>query len=651
MWWERAVKRLPDIHGHARRLPGSREPGAGSREPGAGSREPGAGSREPGAGKASEQGVCDPARRRRYAMESDERILVPVGHDATRWRTFGGERTVVVAARTVTSLVRVVDVVPEILHDDPRIAVVFAYDPTSAFNDGVLDLLRSLGCRTLPWPQLAEITPDLLISASENIKVPPGRYPVLVLPHGVGFQKQVPDSAGPGTRLSGLVHDELLAARRAWLAVSHPDQESQLAAAHPGTVGRTVLVGDPCLDRLRASVRWRERYRAALGVLPGQRLVLVSSTWGEESLVGSWPGLPAELLAQLPTDEYRVALVLHPNIWSGHGAWQVRVMQHSALEAGLIAVDPTDGWQQALVASDLVIGDHGSVTLYGAALGRPVLLGAFGSEAVPGTAGYALRSAAARLEAGRPLPPQVEAAVAGHRADRFDEVGAAAFAEPGEALPRLRELVYELLGLERPKQPGRGPRTFPLPAPDTTRARSLMVRTAVVRDTGGELHLEVSRFPAALAGEAAEDETTFWHLACDVDEPDTRLTESATVVSSASEVLPTEAARRRVASVRSDFPGARIAALPGEDGCAVGTRDGRLVQVRAVDGPSPDPGSAAAAVYGCLRLGVPLGATAVVLVHGARRQRLLLRPVPPPGDQPAVSRARTSAARGLPPSS
>lgn len=584
-------------------------------------------------------------------MESDERILVPVGADAARWRTFGGERTVVVAARTVTSLVRVLDVVPELLHDDPRITVVFAYDPTSAFNDGVLDLLRSQGCRTLPWPQLAEIEPDLLISASENIKVPPGDYPVLVLPHGVGFQKQVPDSAGPGTRLSGLVHDDLLAAGRAWLAVSHPDQAAQLAAAHPGTAGRTVLVGDPCLDRLRASVRWRERYRSALGLLPGQRLVMVSSTWGEESLVGSRPGLPADLLGRLPADEFRVALVLHPNVWSGHGAWQVRVTQQSALEAGLIAVDPTDGWQQALVASDLLIGDHGSVTLYGAALGRPVLLGAFGSESVPGTAGYALRTAAGWLEEDRPLPAQLEAAVAGHRADRYAAVSAAAFAEPGQALRRLRELVYELLGLAPPKQPGRGPRALPIPPPATGRARSLMVHTSAVRDSGGELLLEVRRFPAALAGGTAESDSAFWHLACDVDEPDTRLTESATVICSASEVLPSGAARRRLASLLDDFPGARLAALPGEDGCTVGMRDGRLVHVGTAEGPATDPGTAAAAVYACLRLGVPPDAGSAVVAHGARRQRLLLRTVAPEADQPSVSRARTTAARGLPPSS
>lgn len=579
-------------------------------------------------------------------MESDERILVPVGPDAARWRTFGGDRTLVVAVRTVTSLVRVLDVVPEIVHDDPRVTVVFAYDPTSAFNNGVLDLLRSMGCRTLPWSQLSEITPDLLISASENVAVPPGDYPVLVLPHGVGFQKQVPDSTGPGTRLSGLVSEGLLATRRAWLAVSHPDQAHQLAAAHPGTVGRTVLVGDPCFDRLRASARWRDRYRSALGVLPGQRLVLVSSTWGEESLAGALPGLPAELLAQLPADEFRVALVLHPNVWSSHGAWQIRAMQQSALEAGLITVDPTDGWQQTLVASDLVLGDHGSVTLYGAAIGRPVLLGAFGSEAVPGTAGYALRSTAGWLAPERPLRTQLEAAVAGHHADQFAAVAAGAFAEPGESLPRLRELVYGLLHLAQPKHPARGPRAFPLAPQNITRVWSLMVHTSVVPDTGAELHVDVRRFPAALARETGEGNDAFWHLACDVDEPDTRLTESATVVCCTSGVFAPESGRRRIAQLLADFPGARIAALPGENSCLVGLRDGRIVDVCAPHGPCPDPGTAAAAVYVLLRLGTPLEGAAPVLRHGPRRQQLLLRPA----GQPEVNRARTTAARGLPPS-
>ncbi|MFF1787923.1 hypothetical protein ACFVX9_15865 [Kitasatospora sp. NPDC058243] len=562
------------------------------------------------------------------------------------------------AARTVTSLVRVLDVVPEILHDDARITVVFGYDPTSAFNDGVLDLLRSLRCRTMPWPQLAECDPDLVISASENLTVPPGDYPILVLPHGIGFQKQVPDSASAGTRLSGLVPDALLAARRAWLAVSHPAQEAQLASFHPGTAGRTVLVGDPCYDRLLASGRWRERYRSALGVLPGQRLVLVTSTWGTESLAGRHPGLPAELLAQLPADEYRVALVLHPNVWSGHGAWQVGVLQRTAVEAGLTTTDPTNGWQQALVASDLVVGDHGSVTMYGAAIGRPVLLAAFGSEAVPGTAGWALRTAAPRLDTARPLPGQLEAALADHRPGRYEQVTSEAFAAPGEALPRLRETVYHLLGLARPKQPPRTARAFPLPAPGAAPPCSLLVHTTITRRRNDAIEVDLRRFPAALVGELAETADSFRHLACDVDEPDTRLTESATTILARSSVFAADDGRRRITELLTDFPGARLAAVSAENGCLVGLRGGSTVEVTttatatATARPCPDPGAAAAAVYTCLRLGVPPDGIAVTLRCGTLGQELLLRTHHPAAvDQPLASRDRTSAARGLPPSS
>ncbi|MFJ9521009.1 CDP-glycerol glycerophosphotransferase family protein [Kitasatospora sp. NPDC101801] len=580
-------------------------------------------------------------------MEPDGRVLVPVGPEAWRWRTFGSTRTLVVAARTVTSLVRVLDVLPAVVHDDPRVATVFAYDPSSAFNDGVLALLRSLGCRTLPWAQLEDIKPDLLLTASENIGVPTGDYPVLVLPHGVGFQKFVPDSAGPGTRLSGLVADELLTTRRAWLTLSHPEQEKQLAAARPNTVGRTVLVGDPCLDRLLASVRWRDRYRAALGVPDGLRLVLVSSTWGAGSLIANRPDLPTELLSQLPADEFRVALVLHPNVWAAHGAWQIRSMQQAATEAGLLVVDPTNGWQQALVAADLVIGDHGSVTLYGAAVDRPLLLGAFGAESVPQTAGYGLRAAARWLDAG-PLRAQVDAAVTEHRPGRFAEITARAFADPGKAQPRIRRLVYDLLGLPVPDGPVRGTHAYPAPPTTGAPVTAMSVRTVVERATD-RVEVEIRRYPARLAVEGAEQEHLFWHLACDVDEPDPRLSESASVLLRAGAAVPEETGLARIAGLLADFPGAQLAALAVADGCLLGLRDGSVLLATARCDPPPDPGLAAAGVYACLRL----GRRAVSSVHlrvGDREQELWLRQVLPPSE-PSARRARSTSARGLPPAS
>ncbi|MFF1480814.1 hypothetical protein ACFVYD_25255 [Streptomyces sp. NPDC058301] len=563
-------------------------------------------------------------------MHPSPPLRVPVGHDARRWSTFHARRTLVVAARTVTSTARVLESLPALLRDDTRVSVVFAYDPTSAFNDGVLELLHDSGCRVMPWRQLGEIDPDLIVSASENIDVPDGDCPVLVLPHGIGFQKFVPDSRARRSRLSGVVPDALLEAGRAWLAVSHPDQEAQLLASHPKTAGRTLLVGDPCFDELVVSARHRDAYRAALGVGAGQRLVMVSSTWGRTSLIGREPGLPARLLAALPYDEYRVGAIVHPNVWSAHGSWQVRTAQATALDAGLLLMPPVHSWRPALVAADVVIGDHGSVTLYGAALDKPVLLAAFGSDAVPGTAGADLARLAPRLDPAGDLRRQIEDAVHAHAPQRYAEVARRAFSDSGQALARLRTALYQLLRLPEPPSRPPAPLTLLPPDPPSAPVTSWLVTTAVRADAGQPV-VAVQRFPAAVQEDWAEGSGPYVHLACTDEERDPGLAESASVVVRARPAATAAAARGWIQDALARLPGSGLAAtgVQGSDaGALIGLRDGRVVEAAATDS-ALDAGVAAAAVYGCLRAGHPLDDTLVTLRVGG------------PGDADAVLRLRT----------
>ncbi|WP_406347060.1 hypothetical protein [Streptomyces sp. NBC_00648] len=561
-------------------------------------------------------------------MHPSPPLRVPVGHDAERWSTFHARRTLVVAARTVTSTARVLESLPALLRDDTRVAVVFAYDPTSAFDNGVLELLHDSGCRVMPWRQLGEIDPDLIVSASENIDVPEGDCPVLVLPHGIGFQKFVPDSRAERSRLSGVVPDSLLEAGRAWLAVSHPDQEAQLLASHPKTAGRTLLVGDPCFDELVVSMRHRDAYREALGVGAGQRLVMVSSTWGRTSLIGREPGLPARLLAALPYDEYRVGAIVHPNVWSAHGPWQVRTAQATALDAGLLLMPPVHSWRPALVAADVVIGDHGSVTLYGAALDKPVLLAAFGSDAVPGTAGADLARVAPRLDPAGDLRQQIEDAVHAHVPQRYAEVAGRAFSDSGQALARLRTALYQLLRLREP--PSRPPAALTLlpPDPPSAAVTSWRVTTAVSEGAGRPV-VTVRRFPAPLRDDWAEGPGPYVHLACTDEERDPRLAESASVVVRARPAVTVATALDWIRDSLTRLPGSHLAATGVREagaGWLIGLRDGRVVEAAAT-GSALDAGLLAAAVYGCLRAGHPLDDITVTLrVGGPRDTDVRLRP-------------------------
>ncbi|MGW2807171.1 hypothetical protein [Streptomyces sp. NPDC001450] len=542
----------------------------------------------------------------------------------------------VVAARTVTSTVRVLEALPALLRDDPRVSVVFAHDPTSAFGAGVLDLLHSSGCRVMSWEQLAHIRADLVLTASENVDLPEGDCPVLVLPHGVGFQKRVPDARGPRDRLSGLVPDALLESGRAWLAVSHPDQERQLLAAHPKTAGRTLLLGDPCFDELLAGRPRRHAYREALGVAKDQRLVVVSSTWGTTSLLGRHPDLPVRVLGALPHDEYRVAAVVHPNVWSAHGAWQIRALQSAALDAGLILLPPVHAWRSALVAADAVIGDHGSVTLYGAALGTPVLLGAFGADAVPGTAVHDLAAAAPRLDPGAELRAQVESVVRDHTPERYAEVARRAFAEPGNALALLRAAVYELLNLPEPASAPPPDLLLPAPEPAARPVTSSLVVTEVSEEGYGPV-VTVRRFPAAARAHVQGDldgtrPLSFTHLACSDGERDRRLLESASVVERTGRTDSAAEALRWIRATAAELPGSLLASCAVRGGGhLVGLRDGRVVEV-SVTGPPIAPGLAAAVVYACLRQGRYLADALLTLRIGAVRDEdvvLRLRPGPP----------------------
>ncbi|MFJ6136918.1 hypothetical protein [Kitasatospora sp. NPDC092286] len=242
------------------------------------------------------------------------------------------------------------------------------------------------------------------------------------------------------------------------MVFSHPEQIDRLAESCPTALSTAVLAGDPCFDRILAARHHRDRYRRALGVRPGQRLVLLNSTWNPTSLFGDsgpedvLPLLLPRLTSELPADEYRVAAVLHPNIWHGHGPGQVRLWLDKARRAGLALVDPLEGWRQALIAADVVLGDFGSVSYYAAACGTPVLLGAADPEALgPKSPVAAFVRDAPRLDPYSALPPQLDELVAEHR----PLAGPATLTSsvPGESAALLRDLFYRMIGIPEPAAP------------------------------------------------------------------------------------------------------------------------------------------------------------------------------------------------------
>jgi hypothetical protein len=564
--------------------------------------------------------------------------------DLSRWETIRPERTVLGVVRTLTSTVRLLDVL-SVFRADFRVRTLFTVDTTSEFSRGAAETLAAVGAIVLPWDEARRRDVDLVLTASENVKLARVNAPILVLPHGIGFHRLVPDSENDGTRLSGLVPLERLRDNQMWMVVSHDGQREQIRADFPEAAARCLVVGDLTYDRLVASLPLREEYRSGLGIGDGQRLIVLTSTWGEGSLFDRWRDLPAQLLGNLPADEYQVALVLHPNIWSRYGDNQVqRLWLDNAMDAGLLLIPPTTGWQAALAAADLVIGDQGSVTLYAAALDRPVMLGAIGTTVVPGTPPERLSLMAERLDPGLPLREQVEAGIGRHRDGMFGPLAADMFSSVGDSARALRALCYDRLRLAPPS--GRPLiRAFPPPSPSARTVGSHVVYSAYseagatggpgaggVAEAGGvagaggadgtKRSVTVWRFPAAVGGLGMSGRGIYRHVCAAYDDPDRELPGNASAVVRRTLASPA-AASAWLARALELYPGSLIAGAAVRGGCLAGLRNGSrfLVTVDADYGvtfsgdgeampsanagatPGADPGLSLSALYTCLRAG------------------------------------------------
>jgi hypothetical protein len=401
------------------------------------------------------------------SYEAERWDLGPFGLDARCAATCAPERTVLAVVHHMTAATRLADVVP-LLETDRRVQVVYTCAPGSASPGWVAEHLARLGAVVIPWERATQARFDLAVAASYG-QLERLHAPVLHVPHGIGFNKYVkrwgrtgPEAAREmyGMERAVLVFRGRVIPSSIVVPTERDLRRLRRGCAEAATVA--TVAGDPAFDRLAASVTSRERYRRALGVRD-QRLVVVSSTWGSESLLARCPELFDRATRQLPEDAYRVAAVVHPNVWSWCGRRQLRAWLQEAVRGGLILLPPEEGWRAALVAADYVVGDHGSVTCYAAAIGRPVLLASFPEEELdPSSTVARLGRLAPRLYPGNVAAQLSRAAdcwtPARHRVIR-DLVTDA----PGHSAVLIRRLMYGLMNLAEPVV---APVIRPVPAPE-----------------------------------------------------------------------------------------------------------------------------------------------------------------------------------------
>jgi hypothetical protein len=502
-----------------------------------------------------------------------------LAQDLRHWLTIGFDRVVLVVSRTVTALTRLLDIVT-LIETDHRVQIVFTTDPANAavFRRGVEAFLTELDGVVVSWDQAVAGRFDLIIAASENDRLEQLTGPILLVPHGIGFQKHYPGSRTvAGMNPNRLLHNGRVVPTA--IGISHIDQHARLASRCPPAGPRAALIGDPALDRLLASRYCRSLYRAELGGT-GRTLVLLASTWGPESLLGRFPHLPEQIATALPVDDYRVAAVLHPGISAAHGAWQVRAWLARATAAGVRVISP-DRWQSALIAADCVVSDQGSIALYAAALDIPLLLTPGDSgQTVPDSPLALLAAKAARLDVTGDLWRQLGAAGTAYPDQSWHDLALMAAGLPGESAAVLRALLYRLLNLPEPDEAADYP---PVAPPPRTAEPPVALVVGVTEHTNTE-HDDVvlHRFPAAEHGPPRPG-LDYRHLVVDAAKGSVRQLAAASVLTCHSpDDFPAIAAE-----LLAQWPDARLVATVRDTAtCLVHTRH----ELLALTVPAPPAG-------------------------------------------------------------
>ncbi|HEY8984703.1 MAG TPA: hypothetical protein VIU15_34645 [Streptomyces sp.] len=386
---------------------------------------------------------------------------------ASQWLTLPHCKRVLVVVHTEVYGQRLLDILP-LLESDLRVQVEFTIAP-HVFNPGAARSLPTRHGGLIPWERAVRSRFDLVIAAgSQGLHLLNG--PLLRLPHGAGHIKlsRPDDDRDPGSprTVGGLGRQYLMRDGRvipAALALAHHDDLGLLRRHCPEALPVAEVVGDSSYDLLKAGLRRRPEIRAALGLRRGQKLVVVSSTWGSGSSFNRLDALLPRLLAELDPALFRIAVIVHPNVWSGHGDWQVRSWLAPARAHGIAVVPPQADWRAPVIAADWLIGDHGSVTLYATLARVPVLLARFPSDDVnPDSPTAELARVAPALSAGHRLPEQFAYARSAYRADDYARIARQLSSEPGRFGRNLRRLMYRLLELGEPAHP---PALLPLPLP------------------------------------------------------------------------------------------------------------------------------------------------------------------------------------------
>ncbi len=150
-------------------------------------------------------------------------------------------------------------------------------------------------------------------------------------------------------------------------------EKAQAEVINPQLKGRLKTIGYLRADSIETMNKDRLAIRKRLGYDESDRVVFILSTWGPDSLYQRYGNTIYQQIVQ-PKSNLKYILTLHPR-YDEFGDKEKRKRIDILQSYSDIGAEIIDGlkWEAQLVASDVAISDHTSMSLYFYLLDKPVI--------------------------------------------------------------------------------------------------------------------------------------------------------------------------------------------------------------------------------------------------------------------------------------
>lgn len=229
-------------------------------------------------------------------------------------------------------------------------------------------------------------------------------------------------------------------------------ERDRAIAADPSLAPHVCLVGDLRSDRMLEMRARREQIRSEMGFSDSDKVVLIQSTWGSQSIMERCGReLFDEVIRLLNEGKYRFIASTHPHHWQGP-----RTAQHpwgkylAELERpGLVVIKPGDDWARFMVASDLAVTDNTSLSATYCQLHKPLVFIVMPDNTIPaGSTVHQLYCISPHLNSPAELQRGLDQVLQSYPYDRLRQIAYETNSLPGEAAGRIRRELYRLLELD-----------------------------------------------------------------------------------------------------------------------------------------------------------------------------------------------------------